>query len=795
MPQRAWTRLAVRLVGAVFGLVVLAGATVGSIAWLSLPAHKGTLDVQGLSAPVEIRRDDFGIPYIEAQSEADGYFALGFVHAQDRLWQLEMRRRIGAGRLAEVIGEAGLGADRFMRLLRFYDHAALDFDAMSDEAKALISAYTKGINAYLAQPLNVLPPEFWLLWHRPEPWADTDSVVWTKLMAYDLAGRWRRDLVRARLVQKLGPEVLDDLFPAYPRTAPHSLAALTDALAPLDLKRLAATLDAFLPPPPPPGHGSNAWVLSGSRTATGAPLLANDPHLSLSLPGVWYLAGMRTPQIEVVGATLPGMPVFVLGRTDRTAWGMTNTGSDVQDLVIERFADGDASATQIPGGTAPLDIQTSTILCAGCDDETFASRWSVNGPLISDVIASARGIGGGAALALHWTALDGRDPTLEAGFRLPHATDWASFREAVRPFRNPQQNIFYADREGQIGLIAAGEVPLRNGFDGMLPVRGWQRRPIWNGTIPFDQLPKAVDPESGVLVNANNPVAAPDYPFELGGDWSEPYRAERIEALLTTDRPATADEMHSLQLDAQSGLAHALLPLMQAAEPQTETGQAWLDRLKAWDRRAGSDSTEATVFATWYNEFQTLLYADELGDLFDAYRRNGPDADSITRILTEKHSWCDDVRTAALETCPVTLGLALDEATERLNAALGPNEEAWAWGRQHPVQLENDFWMALGPLGTWFGRSLQGVGDGTAVNALSYNSATSPPLFPSRHGPSYRQTVDLAEPEASRFVASTGQVGHPLSDHYADLTELWRQGRTVPMAPPKGEASLLVLQP
>ncbi len=319
------------LIFAPLALALLLIIAIGALLVASLPRHAGTFEVEGLSAPVTVRRDSYAIPFIDAANEHDGYFALGFVHAQDRLWQMELRRRVGAGRLAELVGAPGLEVDRFMRLLRLHPLAEAGLDALSPRARRLVGAYTAGVNAFLKTNWRPLPPEFWALWHRPEPWTDVDSIVWSKLMALDLAGNWRRELLRAQLLRELPLDTYRQLFPAEVHPDDATLAATRAVLEPLDLSRLATLVG----PPAPAGHGSNGWVVDGTRTIEGGPLLANDPHLAFSVPGVWYLAGLRTPDLEVVGATLPGLPGFILGRTPDFAWGMTNTGSDVQDLIVE----------------------------------------------------------------------------------------------------------------------------------------------------------------------------------------------------------------------------------------------------------------------------------------------------------------------------------------------------------------------------------------------------------------------------------------------------------------------------
>ncbi len=762
------------------GALALAVVVVGS-----LPDHTGTRYVAGLDAEVIVRRDAHGVPHIRAASEADAYFALGWVHAQDRPWQLELRRRIAQGRLAELIGPAGLGADRLMRLFRFDALARANLAALAPADRRLVAAYTAGVNAQLART-RLLPPPFWLLWHRPEPWSPADALLWHKLMALDLAYDWRHELRRAQVARAVDAATFAELFPALPAPSAARLDALRSALAGLDLERLAAAAG----PPPPAGHGSNAWAVAPTRSRTGGALLANDPHLGHELPGVWYLAGLETPEFTAVGATLPGLPVLVVGHNAELGWGFTNTGTDVQDLVVEQLIDG--SRTRTPEGTAPLDVRRSTIRVRGGGDVAFASRWSVHGPLVSDVVATAADLAADdRALALQWTALAADDTTIAAGFAMVRADDAAAVETALRDFDNPQQNVVFATRRGTIGMVSPGRVPVRAGGGGALPRLGWERAGAWTGTVPRTDLPRRIAPAAGWLANANNAPTA-EAAATLAGHWDDPFRFERIATTLAAG-PHDLDGFRALQLDRRSGLAAALLPAMLAADATDRRSRDWLARLAAWDRVAAADIPEPLVFAAWYDALAEHLYADELGAAFAAYR--GQRAAFVERALTTRTHWCDDVATTAVEDCATILGAALADALAELEAALGPESARWRWGRQHPADFEHSLFGELGPLGRIANLRIPRGGDDTTVDAASPVRAAAPPLFPSTHGVSYRQLVDVAEPTRSRFVAAGGQVGHPWSRHYRDLLALWRDGRDIPMAPPARARHVETLRP
>ncbi|HMR30261.1 MAG TPA: penicillin acylase family protein [Geminicoccaceae bacterium] len=768
-------RILGRLLLAAAGLIVAALAAGAFLAWGSLPQRAGRIAVPGPEAEVEIRRDAWGIPRIRAQSPADAYFGLGFAHAQDRLWQMEMNRRIAQGRLAEIAGEAALPVDRFMRLLGLYRHAEASAAHLPAEARRLLGAYAAGVNAFLATRRWPLPPEFQLLWHTPEPWRIEDSLVFTRLMALDLGGNWRAELLRARLAQWLTAEQLADLFPDQPADTPVTIAALRRTLAGLDLDGLAAAL----PSEPPPGLGSNVWVVDGSRTASGRPLLANDPHLGLQVPGIWYLAGLEAPGLSVIGGTMPSMPIVVSGRNADLAWGLTNTGPDTQDLFVERIDPADSGRYLTPEGSAAFAVREEAIGVRGGGSERLVVRETRHGPVISDLVPPAAALAGeGKVLALAWTALADDDVTLLAGLGLATAADGEWLDEALRPFASPQQNVTWATRDGRIGLVAPGRVPIRRGGDGRLPVPGWDGAADWIGTIPFEALPRTVDPPSGQIVNANNRLVGPDYPYLVTADWDPALRARRIEAMLAGQGGLDLQRFAAMQADIRSTLADDFLPFLLAAAPE-DTAPELIEALAGWDRLMSADRPEPLAFAAWYDALAVAIYADELGPLFEAYRGLRPD---FTRLaLTGRQIWCDDVATPEIESCGQRVALAWRMAVAEMRKQWGEDWRARRWGEAHRIVMRHRLMESLPLLGRLFGIDLPGSGDGSTVNVAHYPGGGGPRAFHGSTGPSYRMLVDLADPESSLFVAAGGQSGHPLSEHWKDLTELWAVGSYVPM--------------
>jgi penicillin G amidase len=758
------------------GLLLLVAAGLGGgYLWLrgSLPQVDGEIAMAGLGAPVTIVRDAWAIPHIEANDFLDATFALGFAHAQDRLWQMEFQRRLGAGRLAEILGPAALPSDRFMRTLGLQRQAQASLAHLAPDTRAWLEAYAAGVNAFLDSRTGPLPPEFLILGHADlAPWRPADSLVWLRVMALDLATNYRDELARARLAGRLSEEQIADIWPTYPTSAPITLVELAPAL-PWD------ELAAVLPPGAPGGVGSNAWVVDPGRSTTGGALLANDPHLGLQAPGVWYLAHLETPELALVGATLPGLPAMVLGHNGRLAWGFTNTGADTQDLFIERIDPEDPSRYVTPDGPAPFALRKELIEVAGGAPVALTVRTTRHGPVISDLLPDAAAtFGADRVVALAWSALAEDDLAVQALLGVGRARNWQEFVAALRDVGGPMQNIHYADAAGHIGFIAPGRVPIRKSGDGRWPVPGWTGEYDWAGWVPFDALPRALDPPDGVLFNANNRVVPPDYPYLLTADWEAPYRARRLAELLQRNRFGPT-EFEAMQADQRSLLAQDLLPIMLKADPGRPAAAAAMARLRAWDRVMRPDAAEPLIFAAWYRELSRLIYADELGDLFDGFWRVRPQF--MDRILTRRQIWCDDVSTAPVETCTELAAAALDAALRDLARRFGDDPDDWRWGDAHAARMSHLIFADQPALDLLFNIEVATGGDSVTVAVGHFNPGDERRPFASTHAATFRAIYDLADLAGSRFILATGQSGNPLSRHYRDLTELWAAGRAVPI--------------
>lgn len=753
-------RLSLRLAAAVLLLLCLAAVGAYGLLLLSLPKTQGELALDGLGARVEVLRDRHGIPHIYASSLEDAHFALGFVHAQDRLWQMEMNRRIGSGTLAEVLGPAALETDRFMRTLGLRGVAAENLRRYDADTRRHLDAYAAGVNAFLAGN-RVLPPEFWLLRTSPAPWSALDSIVWTKVMALDLSGNWRSELLRMRLSQTLSLARIQEFLPPYPGDAPPKLPELKAFYSGIEKKLAPDRLFSNLDPDAAPG--SNSWVVSGARSASGKPLLANDPHLGLTAPPVWYFAHLHAPGLSAIGGTLPGVPGILIGRNERIAWGLTNTGADVQDLYLEKQE-------------AAFAQREEVIKVKGAPDERLSVRLSRHGPVISDVSRSAgEAAPRGYALALAWTALAEDDLTMQAALKLSRARDWPAFLAAARDLHSPPQSASYADADGNIGFIAAGRVPVRkpaNDLRGLAPAPGWDERYEWTGYIPFEQLPRAFNPPGGAVVLANHKIVPPKYPHHITYEWQPPYRARRIEDLLSKNEKHDLSTFKRMQADVVSLAVRELLPRFTAANPEHEV----MKTLAAWDATMAAERAEPLIMAAWWREFALAVYGDELGE---AFRANwAARAVFIGNVLSSQPHWCDDVRTPQAESCERLLIDSLENALEGIKNRRGND---FNWGQAHVARHRHRPFSAEPWLSRIFDIRVPSGGDAYTVNAgaMDFNNRNEP--FANRHAPSLRQIVDLADAQASVFIHSGGQSGNPLSSHYRSFAEPWARGEYVPM--------------
>ncbi|TQV80556.1 penicillin acylase family protein [Denitrobaculum tricleocarpae] len=768
-------------------LALLLVVAVGGFLWLrtSLPDLNSDVLLPGLQAEVTALRDKDGIVTIKAGSDLDAYRALGYLHAQDRLWQMDLMRRSAAGRLSEVIGSPTIRMDRIMRTLGLYNLAKASYSKLTPEVRSALDAYTAGVNAYMDSRSGALPPEFHLLRYSPEPWSPADSLVWSRLMAIQLSGNWRSELLRARLNEFLKPEQIRALWPDYPADAPVALAGL-DRRAALDpLESLPWALE--------PKDASNSWVLSGAKTTTGKPILANDPHLALNAPGLWYLVDIRTPDGRIRGASAPGVPFVVLGQNQHLAWGFTTTHSDTQDLFVEKLDPAQAGHYITPEGPRPFETREEVIAVRGAEDVVLNVRRSRNGPIIDDIadpedLASASKTAGaesGTRLALAWPALRDDDLIPQAIYGFNKASNWQEFLAASRFFHAPQQNIVYADVNGNIGLVVPGRVPIRAKGDGRVPVPGWSDEYAWTGFIPFEEMPQGANPEAGLYVVANNKIVDDDYPHLITADWPSQYRAARIQEVLDATPKGSIEDSLALQNDIVSIPARTLMPFLLQTEASSPAAKEALALLSNWDFRLDRTRPEGLIYNNWLNKLNAALLEDELRAEFSSFRR--PKTELVARILSGAAAasdppldWCDDIGTGQVESCAQILASSLEDSLAEIAAAYGDDIDAWRWGDVHRATLPHPILSRIPVLSDLFDISVETDGGAETVKraGVSFNGPLDK-RFNDRHGAGYRAVYDLADPANSRFMIATGQSANPLSQHYGSFAERWRDSQYV----------------
>ena len=752
------------------GLILVLLVVVAAGGWLylrsSLPQVSGEVAVAGLHGPVRIARDSDGVPLIEAQDDEDAAFGLGFAHAQDRLFQMELQRRYGAGRLSEIFGAQALPTDRQMRVLGLYSSAEAAFGHLSAPVQKTLEAYAAGVNAFLANRSGALPPEFLLLRFSPKPWRPADSLVWGKLMDLELTGNYRGELLRARLARTVSADDLAFLYPGYPKDAPTTLAGLYRELPLRELYR-------SLPERVGLHFASNNWVVDGGHSDSGKPILANDPHLRFGAPGFWYLARLRRPAQEIAGGTVAGTPFVVIGHNDKIAWGFTTTGSDVEDLFIEKIDPRDSGRYLTPDGSAAFGTRQETIAVKGAPSETVTVRSTRHGPVLSDVLPNA--VESGYVLALQTTFLgDDGDTSAEALWRMNRAADWNGFRDALRGFVAPEQNVVYADTGGTIGFIAPARIPIRKTGNGWMPVPGWTGEYDWTGTVPFDGLPQGVNAKSGHFASANNKIVPDGYRYFLSRDWDIPNRIERIDELLAAVPKQSQQASAAIQADTLSVMARRLVPLMTVIEPKSDEAKAAVTRLRRWDFRMDRDKVEPLLFTAWLRIFAHDVLFARLGGAAEDYWDLRPEV--MEAILRERPDWCDDKNGPAATDCNARLERTLDAALRELRRDYGSDMAAWSWGRAHLAEFTNPVFSRIPVLRDWFRAEIATSGGNDTLNRGPAMIRTARP-FEQRFGAGLRIVTDLADPRGSWMIAAPGQSGNPLSPHFADLVERWRDFR------------------
>ena len=819
-----WSQWFLRGVLALVLLVLIAFGTFQIYLLRSMAPLSGEAPLKGLSAGVEIKRDVSDVTHIHASTPMDAWRAIGYVHAQERGWQLAFNRQVMHGELSEWLGPASLETDKLMRTLGIMKAAQAQFDKLPFNTQKALEAYAEGVQAGYASA-QWRAPEFVILGINPsktmKPWTAVDSVGWALMMALDLGGNWGNEFARLMASQTLSTEDLWKLLPPYPgepRGTKVDIAALyknlgvyakeksPQAQALASQQMLASsTLDIGVLE----GKGSNNWVLPGSNTKSGLPLLANDPHLGLSAPAVWYFAGLHAPAgqfedgqahtaLDVVGATLPGLPFVVLGRTQKAAWGFTNTGPDVQDLYLEALEGNDNYRT--PTGQQAFETREEVIKVKGQGDVTLKVRSTRHGPVISDVQpAYAQFLNTEKyAISLRWTALDIDNQTVLAGMQANFSNSVSELRKAFSKNHSPMQSVVMADQGGQVLFKAAGKVPVRsvaNDLQGMVPAPGWLAQYDWQSWIPYDQTPEVTQADiekRGWHATANQKILPPGYAPFLTHDWTGPERFDRIAQLLSAGSKLDANNMKTIQADVHSLAAVRLLPYLQTLTSQHAKAAETLPLLKSFKGDMAQDSAGALIYAVWIDEVTRAILIPKLGEVrFKALFGKRAFRPAIEGILaTQDKSWCGEAG------CQTLMNKALDSALDKILAMQGDNLASWTWGRAHPALSAHKPFGNLKSLAPFFDVTGPSGGDAFTVNVGQYwsNSASMP--FATRHSASMRAVYDLANLDDSGFIYQTGQSGHPFSPRYRDMKNEWGQVKYRPLRMSStGPTQVLVLKP
>ena len=776
------------------GLFALAG--VGAVRYTvrrALPQLEGVEHLEGLRDDVEVVRDRWGVPHLYARNLHDLFFAQGYVHAQDRLWQMEFQRRVGSGRLSETVGPLGLETDRFMRRLGLRRAAEKEATLLQGQDREAMEAYADGVNAFAQAPGRRLGLEFSLLRLRPEPWQPADSIVWAKVLAWGLGTNWDTELLRAKIIERLGPELMALLEPSYPSDHPclipsetHSELSVARLMAEYERVREVVGLAAS-------GAGSNNWVVGGRRTASGKPLLANDPHLPPQLPAVWYQIHLSAPRYEVVGASIPGSPGVVIGHNRRIAWGVTNSCVDAQDLYVEQRHPSDPTLYRFRSDWIRAEVVREEIKVRGWRlpvvEEVHITH---HGPLLSPSDDYK-----GQPLALRWSGLE-PGSLVGAALAINRAQNWDEFCSALRRWTDPAQNFVYADVEGHIGYYLAGRVPMRARGVGMVPSLGWTGEHEWTGYVPFEELPHLLDPASQLIVTANNQIVDEAYPHHISREWLNGYRCQRISDLLESRPLLTVQDCCAVQSDLYSLSGVQLASHLRRLLPSNSLEAEALAELEEWDGHLRSESAGAAVCQMTLLYLQRRVLGPALGPLLDEYLGAGrleaiPTNSFLSRstpLLLDKlesddRAWLQRVLAAGRDgsgpspSWKEVLHEAFSAAVTELRSRLGGNVRRWSWGGLHRLVFAHplgrirllDRLLSRGPYP--FG----GDADTVCNSVFLPRDGCSPVVATG----TYRQVIDLADLDCSLMGSVPGQSGHLASPHYADQIEDWLQGKLHPV--------------
>ncbi|MFK5997677.1 MAG: penicillin acylase family protein [Rhodobacterales bacterium] len=787
---------------AMFVLAVVAGVLTYYVAMRSLPDYNATYTIKGINAPVEIVRDTYDVPHIFAKSDRDVYFGLGFAHAQDRLWQMTMLRRTAQGRLSEIFGERTVNIDGFIRRLDLYGLAQGSYQYQSDATKMALKAYAEGVNAWLRtvnkKALGRGAPEFFLFSNKIAPWVPADSLAIVRLMALKLDSNLRNEVLRAQVSLAIGASMVKDIMPDAPGDGVINLPEYAQIFPDTKLKTKLAenSVDPLDPLRPLNMAGaSNAWAAASTRAATKAPLLANDPHLDLTAPSIWMLARLEFQQGGVIGATIPGIPVILSGRSNDLAWGITSSYMDNLDIYIEKLNPDNPEEYLTPDGYKPFRTKSIIIAVKGGESRTIKLRYTENGPVIPAKLYALGSITPpGHVTSLRWAALEAKDTSMTAAINLMHSKSIFQARKAERDFIAPSLNLTLADKNG-IAMQTIGRMPkrkLEHTSRGRIPSQGWLAQNRWDGYFDYTANPYVKNPESGIVANTNNKLTNADFPNHVSYLWGDTQRIQRLTKLMNARAVHTRESFIDAQTDTVSNAARSLLPLIArelwytsadaASGTKEKREQTALDLLANWNGDMDQHLPEPLIYAAWLRHLQSRLAADELGPLIAKFPRPDPVfIERVYRNIDGAAKWCDIRPSTRKETCTDIARMALDDALLELTEKYGVHINSWRWGKAHQAYQDHKVLGKI-PLLGWFTNIRQETSGGDNTLNRGRTTGTGKEPYTNIHAAGYREIVDFSDPDSSLYIISTGQSGHPFSRHYDDMAQLWRRGEYIPMS-------------
>ncbi len=782
----------------IFFIILLIGFGILAIQqtfYKPLPDYNDTIVIEGLSENVEVNWDDFGVPHVYAANEEDLYFTVGYLHAQDRLWQMTLSQIAAEGRFAEFFGEDLIEFDRYQRTLGFYSAAKdIEANALSDNDRRIMDAYSEGVNSFIDNNGHRLPIEFSLTGIEPIRWNRVRVVAMARLMAWELNMGWWTEVMYNHLKSRLSDEQFEELRLRFPDDAPTSMndeesLNLSLSLMPIlhteqDLRKKLNRSGSHV--------GSNAWVVDGSKTISGYPMLAGDPHMGLDMPGKWYELHLNLNERNISGATLPGIPVFVLGQNESIAWSFTSIMSDDTDFFIEKVDPLDRSryvADSLSDSTAVyeyFDVEKQIIKVKDGDEQVIEIRKSKHGPIISDIHPDQH-LTDDHVIAMQWTGYE-----LSNEFKTLYEINWANnfqeFQDALPSFGVPGLNLVYGDVAGNIAMFSTGKLPLRRG-DPITFRNGWEPENDWDGWIPFEKMPKVINPERGWIANANNKLHTENYPYYIATFWEPPSRIERISNILAADTQFTFTDFGTLQNDSYSEFAKKNTPVILdiIRNQNVYNFDEVVEYLENWDFKYENSATAASLFDAIFLNITKNTLTDEFGeDTFDSFlhHENIP-VRTLTRFMKDGSSFFDNTNTEVIESKDDIVLKSIQDAILFLSDSLGNESFNWRWEQLHTITFEPPLFSqaaeeedAPSALKLIVNNVLQkgpypAVGHGMSVNNGQY-SWEQP--FEMVLGPSIRRIVDFSDMSATYSILSTGQSGNPLSSHYGDQIDSWLNG-------------------